>query len=135
MNLPDLTASIYLAAADYPVGHKFPPFQIDRLEKADVPVPGKGKTDQRGVVFLRKVPKGWVANKQMLRQIGAVLGLREIDKTWPGGWVGLSVVGDVRRPDGTRGNAFRLWGVWPDGKQPARAETAVPAGEATNNGG
>ena len=53
--------------------------------------------------------KGWVLNKSEGRKIAKELGeAKNIDKTWIGASVMLHVVGDVRRPDGTKGNAFRV---------------------------
>lgn len=113
MNLSDITASEYLAANDYKVGTIFPPREIVRITMADISTPGKSQKQAKCVIFLRDV-KGWVINKQEARKIGATLNCTvNIDKGWLGAQVSLVVVGDVRRPDGTRGNALRVHEVKP----------------------
>jgi hypothetical protein len=120
MNLSDITASDFLASNDYKVGTIFPAKEIVRIEMKEVGVPGKPTKQNKCVVFLRDVPKGWVINKQEARKIGAALSCTtNIEKGWLGASVSLIVVGDVRRPDGGRGNALRVHDV-----QPAAA--AVP---------
>jgi hypothetical protein len=114
MNLSDITASDFLASNDYTVGTVFPLREIIRLEIKEVGVPGKPTKQNKCVVFLRDVPKGWVINKQEARKIGAALNCtKNIEKGWLGASVSLIVVGDVRRPDGTRGNALRVHEVKP----------------------
>jgi len=114
MKLSDITASIYLASDDYKVGHIFPALPITRIEMADVPTPGSAKKQAKCVVFFQGVPKGWVINKQEARKIAAKLNCTDsIEKGWLGALVALEIVGDVRRPDGTRGNAFRVHDIKP----------------------
>ncbi len=122
MNLSDITASEYLAANDYKVGTVFPPREIVRITMADISTPGKSQKQAKCVVFLRDV-KGWVINKQEARKIGAALGCAVgIEKGWLGALVSLVVVGDVRRPDGTRGNALRVHEVKPAAPVPVTPE-------------
>lgn len=114
MNLSDITASDFLASNDYKVGTIFPAKEIVRIEMKEVGVPGKSTKQNKCVVFLRDVPKGWVINKQEARRIGSALGcVKDIDKGWLGAMLAIVVVGDVRRPDGARGNAFRIHEVTP----------------------
>lgn len=109
MNLDQVTASEYLAANDYKVGTIFPLSEITKIIMADIGVPGKSTKQPKCVIFLKDAPKGWVVNKQDARKIGAALDcVTSIDKGWLGAHISLKVVGDVRRPDGTRGNAFRV---------------------------
>lgn len=110
MDLKDLSAaSPYLASDDYQVGTIMPPVEIVRLLMEDVPVPGSTKKQAKCVIYLKGVQKGWVVNKNVARRIGAALGeTKNIERTWLGARISLEVVGDVRRPDGTKGNAFRL---------------------------
>jgi hypothetical protein len=122
VRLSDITASIYLASDDYKVGTVFPYRAIERIEMADVPVPGSAKKTPKCVIFLRDVPKGWVINKKEARKIAAILNCMDsIEKGWLGAQIALEIVGDVRRPDGTRGNAFRV----KDCKPAAFAPTAT----------
>ena len=122
MNLSDITASDFLASNDYKVGTIFPLREIVRIEMKEVGTPGKPQKQSKCVVFLRDVPKGWVINKQEARKIGAVLGCTtNIEKAWLGASVSLVVVGDVRRPDGTRGNALRVHEVKAASAAPAQA--------------
>lgn len=117
MNLSDITAGEFLAANDYSVGTNFPLREIMRLEMKDVATPGKTQKQSKCVVFLKDVPKGWVINKQEARKVGAILGsTTSIEKAWLGAFVALTIVGDVRRPDGTRGNAIRILDVKPANK-------------------
>jgi hypothetical protein len=125
MNLSDITASEYLAANDYKVGTTFPPKEIVRISMADIGVPGKSSKQSKCVVFLKDVPKGWVINKQEARKIGAALDcVTGIEKGWLGALVSLTIVGDVRRPDGTRGNAIRIHEVKPAAFAPNAPTTA-----------
>ena len=122
MNLSEGTASIYLASNDYKVGTIFPLREILRVEMGDVPTPGKPTKQSKMVLWLRDAPKGFIANKQCLRKIGAALGCTSnIDKGWLGALVSVEVVGDVRRPDGTRGNAFRVREIKPAAPAPVPA--------------
>jgi len=62
-------------------------------------------------------------NKTEARKIAKEIGeTKNIEKTWIGATIVLQVVGDVRRPDGSRGNAFRIQSVTP--KQTTSTETA-----------
>lgn len=129
MKLSDITASIYLASDDYKVGTVFPHRAIERIEMADVPLPGSAKKQAKCVVFLQGVPKGWVINKKEARKIAAKLNCTDnIEKGWIGAQVALEIVGDVRRPDGTRGNAFRVHDVKPAAAAPtANNDTTTKA--------
>ena len=114
MNLSDITSSDFLASNDYKVGTIFPLREIVKIEMKEVGTPGKPQKQSKAVVFMRDVPKGWVINKQEARKIGAALGTTlNIEKTWIGAWLSLSVVGNVRRPDNTYGNAFRIHEIKP----------------------
>lgn len=129
MKLSDITASIYLASDDYKVGTIFPSRPIERIEMADVPVPGSAKKQAKCVIFLRDVPKGWVVNKKEARKIAAKLNCTDaIEKGWLGAQIALEVVGDVRRPDGTRGNAFRVHDCKPAAFAPTAANTEATKG-------
>jgi hypothetical protein len=137
MNLSEITASEYLAANDYAIGSVWPPLPIERITVADVAVPGKTAKQRKGVIFLKGAGKGWVANKQELRKIGQALGVTtKIETAWLGAWVSLKIVGDVRRPDGTRGNAFRVEAVHAaaDYTPPAKGNTAPAATNETKEG-
>lgn len=119
MNLTDVTASEYLAANDYKVGTVFPLREIVRITMAEIGVPGKSQKQSKCVVFLKDVPKGWVINKQEARKVGQVLNcVTNIEKGWIGAALSLTIVGDVRRPDGTRGNAFRIADIKPAAQVP-----------------
>jgi len=111
MNLPELTDTQYLAANDYPAGQVFPPLKIVKIEKKPAPS-GKG---QKAVIHLEKAPKPWMCSSVVtLREIGKALGqTRDIEKTWLGAFISLKVVPNIRRPDGTTGNAFRIAEVKP----------------------
>jgi len=114
VNLSDITASDFLASNDYKVGTIFPARDIIRIEMKEVATPGKAEKKAKCVIFLRDVAKGWVINKQEARKIGAALQCTtNIEKGWLGATVSIVVVGDVRRPDGTRGNALRIHEVKP----------------------
>jgi hypothetical protein len=121
MNLRDVSASKYVASDDYPVGYTFPLMTIVRIAGEDVPAPGTNRKSRKAVVYFALIKekdgkttradaaKGWAANTKCLREIGKVLGTTEnIDTAWIGAQVQLKVVGDVRRPDGTKGNAIRI---------------------------
>jgi hypothetical protein len=127
MNLSELTATVYLAANDYEAGHVFPCLQIERITVEDVPTPGRKEKTKKGVIYLAKAPKGWVANKQELRKLAQVYGSSKgIEKAWPGHWVQLHVVAGIRRPDGTTGNAFRALAAYKNGEQPQPATGPTP---------
>jgi hypothetical protein len=127
MNLSDLSSSQYLASDDYTVGQILPVVEIARIEMADVPVPNSTKKNSKAVAWFKGATKGWCINKTVARQIAKVIGeTKNIDKTWVGAKIQLVVVGDVRRPDGTRGNAFRLHQAWAADK-PATTTPADPA--------
>ena len=105
MNVPDLTVSDYMASADYEVGTVFPLLPITKVEQKKAPS-GKGN---RLVLHLEKAPKPFmISSNQVIRELGAALGMKEVQNTWLGCKVSFKVVGNVRRPDGTRGNAFRI---------------------------
>lgn len=105
MNVPELTDTEYLASNDYDVGTVFPLLKITKVERKKAPA-GRG---EKAVIHLEKAPKPWMCSSVVtLREIGKTLGLRNIDKEWIGAEISLKVVGDVRRPDGTKGNAFRI---------------------------
>jgi hypothetical protein len=110
MNIPDITQSEYLNSADYQVGTVFPARKITRIELKKAPS-GKG---EKAVIHLQDVPKPWMCSSRVtLREMGKVLGLRNIDKVWIGAAVSLKVVDGIRRPDGTVGTAFRVASVTP----------------------
>jgi hypothetical protein len=105
MNLPEVTNSDYIAANDYEAGAVWPALKILSVEKRKSPN-GKG---EKAVITLEKLPKPWMcSSNEVLREIGKALGRKNIDKTWPGNSISLKIAADVRRPDGTRGNAFRI---------------------------
>lgn len=110
MDLKDISAaSPYLASDDYAVGTVMPPVEIVRVLMEDVPVPGSTKKQAKCVVYFKNVAKGYVVNKNVARKIAAAIGeTKSIERTWLGALISLEIVGDVRRPDGTKGNAFRL---------------------------
>ncbi len=109
MNLSDVSSSIYLASDDYPVGYVFPALAIEHIKLEEVPVPNSKRVNQKAVIYFVGAKKGWAANGKCLREIGRACGAtREIEKAWVGIRVALKVVGDVRRPDGTKGNALRI---------------------------
>lgn len=122
INLSDLSTSPYLASDDYKVGTILPIVEIERIVMADVPVPNSTKKQAKAVCFFKGATKAWVMNKTVGRKIGQALGeTKAIDTAWVGARIQLEVVGDVRRPDGTKGNAFRLHGAWPKGETPPAA--------------
>lgn len=125
MNLSDITAGEFLAANDYIVGTTFPLREITKIEMKDIGVPGKKDKQSKCVIFLNGVPKGWVVNKSEARKIGAILNCTTaIEKGWVGASISLTVVGSVRRPDGTFGNAIRVADVQPAIK-PTKKETTA----------
>lgn len=125
MNLSDLSTSQYLASDDYTVGTVLPVVEIERIAAADIPAPGTTKRQSKAVCWFKGCAKGWVINKTVGREIAKIVGhTKDIDKTWIGTKISLKVVGDVRRPDGTRGNAFRLASCVPPSAPTAKIETA-----------
>jgi hypothetical protein len=105
MNLPEVTNSDYIAANDYEAGAVWPPLKILSVEKRKAPN-GKG---EKAAITLEKLPKPWLCtSNEVLREIGAALGRKNIDKAWPGNSIALKIVPNIKRPDGTRGNAFRV---------------------------
>lgn len=121
INLSDLSSSPYIASDDYAVGTVLPIVVIDRIDIQDVPTPGKSKKDPKAVAWFKGATKGYVMTKNVGRAIAKRLGsTKNIDKEWLGASIQLEVVGDVRRPDGTKGNAFRLRDAWPAGQAPVK---------------
>jgi len=109
MNLSDLSSSKFLASDDFAAGTVLPAVEIERIDIQEVPIPNSQKINQKAVAWFKGASKGWVINKTVARQIAKVLGeTKNIEKTWIGARIQLVVVADVRRPDGTKGNAFRL---------------------------
>ena len=124
MNLSDLSASSpFLASDDFTAGHVFPPLVVESISIQEVPTPGKKEKQPKATMFFVGAKKGWVMNKTEARKIAKEIGeTKNIEKTWIGATIVLQVVGDVRRPDGSRGNAFRIQSVTP--KQTTSTETA-----------
>ena len=109
MNLTDLSQSPYLASDDYAVGTVLPLLPVERIVMEDVPVPGKTTKTPKAIAYFTGAKKGWCINKTEARKIAKATGISQnIDKGWIGIKIALKVIGDVRRPDGTRGNAFRI---------------------------
>lgn len=108
MDLSDVSESKYLASADYQVGTVLGPGVITKVTREPVPVPGKKEQKEKTILYVSGFTKPYAANHNVARLIGSMLGVTDIDKTWVGCSIALRVVGDVRRPDGTKGNAFRL---------------------------
>ena len=109
INLADLGNSPYLASDDYAAGTILPAVVIARIDMQEVAAPGKSKKDTKAVAWFVGATKGYVLTKNVGRAIAKKLGVaKNIDRTWIGATIQLTVVADVRRPDGTRGNAFRL---------------------------
>ena len=126
MNLSDVTAGEFLASNDYLAGTVFPLREIVKIEEKDVGIPGKREKQRKCVIFLQGAPKGWVANKQCLRVIGAALGVViNIHAGWIGARVALFIDANVKRPDGTKGNAFRIKDVQPAAKPQPQQEKEV----------
>lgn len=114
ISLADLGNSPYIASDDYAVGTIMGKVVIERIDMNDVPTPGKSKKDTKAVAWFKGCQKGYVLTKNVGRAIAKKLGVaKNIDVGWIGATIQLEVVGDVRRPDGTRGNAFRLHDAWP----------------------
>ncbi len=114
INISDMSDSPYIASADYQIGTVLPRVEIERIEMNDVPTPGKREKQSKPAVFFKGAKKGYVLTKNVARAIAAKLGIttKDIGREWVGISIQLEVVGDVRRPDGTRGNAFRLHDAW-----------------------
>lgn len=131
INISDLSTSKYIASADFKVGTILPALTIERIEKGEVPTPGKKQVESKPVVWFRGATKGYVLTKNVARAIAAKLGVETtaIDKHWPGISISLEVVADVRRPDGTRGNAFRLHNAWPKPAAPSEQTANQPASQ------
>ena len=106
MKVSELTNSDYLASDDYTVGQTFPLLTITKVEPKTPPSGGKKR---RAVIHLEKAPKPWmVSSNQVLRELAKAFGDADIETKWVGCKVALVVVGKVRRPNGTVGNAFRI---------------------------
>lgn len=123
ISIADLGNSPYIASDDYAAGTILPRVEIERIDIQEVPTAGKSKKDPKAVAWFKGARKGYVLTKNVGRAIAKKLGVaKDIDKAWIGASIQLVVVADVRRPDGTRGNAFRLHDAWPkptDQMQPA----------------
>jgi hypothetical protein len=114
INIADMGNSPYIASADFQIGTVLPRLEIERIDMQEVPTPGKKEKQAKPAVWFKGAKKGYVLTKNVARAIAAKLGIatKNIDKEWIGMQIQLEVVGDVRRPDGTRGNAFRLHDAW-----------------------
>jgi hypothetical protein len=125
INIADMGNSPYIASADFQIGTALPRLEIERIDMQDVPTPGKKDKTAKPAVWFKGAKKGYVLTKNVARAIAAKLGIttKDIGREWPGIQIQLEVVGDVRRPDGTRGNAFRLHDAWP------KAALTMPANE------
>lgn len=120
ISLADLGNSPYIASDDYAAGTIMPKVVIERIDIQDIPTPGKSKKDPKAVAWFKGCQKGYVLTKNVGRAIAKKLGVaKNIDTAWIGATIQLEVVADVRRPDGTRGNAFRLHDAWPPASAPA----------------
>jgi hypothetical protein len=125
INIADMGDSPYIASADFQVGTVLPRLEIDRIEMNEVPTPGKREKQAKPAVWFKGAKKGYVLTKNVARAIAAKLKIatKDIGREWVGIQIQLEVVGDVRRPDGTEGNAFRLKDAWP---APARTQQTAP---------
>ena len=129
ISLSDCSTSPYLVSNDFEVGTEFPLLAIKSVEMADVPTPGTTKKTRKAIIHFVGGSKGWAANMGCLREIGRALGItKNIDLKWIGARIALKIVGDVRRPDGTKGNAIRIARVEPAINTPAPIRP--PAGTA-----
>ena len=129
VNLSDLNDSPYLVSDEFVVGTIFPPMEIAFIKVEDVPVAGKKDKKRKAILYFKGAKKGWCANKTELRKLAQKFGsTKDIDKTWIGAKVSLVIVGDVRRPDGTRGNAIRVHSSTPP---PGVATDRAAASEET----
>jgi len=119
INISDMGTSPFIASADFQIGTVLPRLEIERIDMQEVPTPGKKEKQAKPAVWFKGAKKGYVLTKNVARAIAAKLGIttKDIGATWPGISIQLEVVGDVRRPDGTRGNAFRLHDAWPKAEQ------------------
>lgn len=114
INLSDLSESPYISSGDYEVGTVLPALTIRDITVDEVPIEGSNKKNTKGVMWFEGAKRGWVMNKTEMRKIGSALqSKKDIANSWKGAKVQLHVVGDVRRPNGTKGNAFRVKEVWP----------------------
>jgi len=125
VNLSDLSTSPFLASADYKPGTLLPIYKIARVQMADVPTPGKKDKQSKATLYFHGEAKGYVMNKNVGRKIAAAIGEdKDLETTWVGASIQLSVVADVRRPDGSHGNAFVLNAAWPASADPHKWLTA-----------
>lgn len=132
INVSDIAPSPYVASDDFKVGTVLPPMVIESISIGQVPTPGKRDKQSKAVVRFVGARKGYVLTKNVARAIARRLRIatENIDKEWIGIKVQFKVVGDVRRPDGTKGNAFRLHEAWlADGTQPTAETTTNAPGE------
>lgn len=128
INLADLSNSPYLASDDFPVGMVLPAVAIERIVMEEVPVPNSRKTNLKAIAYFKGATKGWCMSKTVARDIAKAANLptKDIGTAWVGVTVRLKVVGDVRRPDGTKGNAFRLAEAWAPGQGPGKKDEPAP---------
>lgn len=132
INVSDIAPSPYVASDDFKIGTILPPMTVESISMGQVPTPGKRDKQSKAVVRFVGARKGYVLTKNVARAIARRLKIdtEGIDTAWLGIKVQLKVVGDVRRPDGTKGNAFRLHEAWrADGTQPTNEPTNPPADE------
>ena len=138
INLSDFNDSPYLVSEEFAIGTVFPPMEISHIEGAEVPVPGKNKKNKKIIIYFKGAKKGWCANKTELRLLAKTFGgTKSIEKTWIGGRIALHIIGNVRRPDDTRGNAIRVKESWPPAApvtEPDAATTSVADQANTNQG-
>jgi hypothetical protein len=127
INISDMGNSPYIASADFQIGAVLPRLEIERIDMQEVPTPGKKEKQSKPTVWFKGAKKGYVLTKNVARAIAAKLSIttKDIGTQWPGIQIQLEVVGDVRRPDGTRGNAFRLHDAWPK-SAPTQTATDEP---------
>ena len=121
INIADIAPSPYVASDDFKIGTILPPMTVESISMGQVPTPGKREKQSKAIIRFVGARKGYVLTKNVARAISRRLKIATegIDKEWVGIKVQLKVVGDVRRPDGTKGNAFRLHEAWlADGTQP-----------------
>lgn len=132
MKLSDLSTSPFLASDDYKAGTIMPRVVIERIKFDDVPIPNSTKKQSKAVCYFKGATKGWVMNKTVAREIAKKTGADTscIDRSFVGVSLQLVVVKDVRRPDGTKGNAFRLHDAWPPASAPV-ADPGVSASRGT----
>jgi hypothetical protein len=127
ISIADLGNSPYIASDDYAAGTILPRVEIERIDIQEVPTAGKSKKDSKAVAWFNGARKGYVLTKNVGRAIAKKLGVaKDIDKAWIGASIQLVVVADVRRPDGTRGNAFRLHDAWPKTEPASTAPPTEP---------